>query len=220
MKRAFDVCAASTLLIGLAPLMAVTAVLVKLTSKGPVIFKQERVGLNRRLGDRRIRRVDGPEVLERRGSDRRSQTGHGRLFTIYKFRSMAADAEKDGAQFATKGDMRVTPLGRFIRRTRIDELPQLWNVLRGEMSFVGPRPERPVFVGDFVERIPGYSDRLGLKPGLTGLAQVENGYDSEFEDFQRKAEYDRIYLQRCCIRNDIKIVAKTVKVVLTGKGAL
>ena len=220
MKRVFDVTGAAGLLVVLSPVLVIAAAVTKLTSPGPVIFKQERVGLNRRLGDRRERRVDGPELLERRGRDRRQNKGHGRTFTLYKFRSMTADAEKNGAQFATKGDMRVTPWGRFMRKTRIDELPQLWNVLKGEMSLVGPRPERPVFVGDFVERIPGYSIRLGLKPGLTGLAQVENGYDSEFEDFQRKAEYDRIYLERCCLRNDLKIVARTVKVVLTGKGAL
>ena len=218
-KRAFDLVGASTLLVGLSPLMAVTAVLVRVTSVGPVIFKQERVGLNRRVGDRRIRRVDGPEVLERRGRERRAAAGHGRLFTIYKFRTMTQDAEKNGAQFATKGDMRITTLGRFLRRTRIDELPQLWNVIRGEMSLVGPRPERPVFVGDFVQRIPGYGDRLGLKPGLTGLAQVENGYDSELDDFRRKAVYDAIYVQRCTIRNDLRIMARTVKVVITGKGA-
>ena len=219
MKRAFDVVVASGMLVALSPLMLLTAALVKLTSRGPVIFTQTRVGLNRRVGDRRTRRVDGPEVLDRRQSDRRGRNTHGRLFTIYKFRTMCNDAEAGGAQFSSKGDMRITTLGRFLRRTRIDELPQLWNVIRGEMSLVGPRPERPEFVGDFVEQIPGYGDRLQLKPGLTGLAQVENGYDSELEDFRRKAVYDAIYVQRCTIRNDLRIMARTVKVVITGKGA-
>lgn len=218
MKRTFDLAFASLLLVAVSPVMLATAVLVKLTSKGPVIYRQERVGLNRRLRDRRIRRVDGPEVLERRRDDRRANLGHGRVFTIYKFRSMTVDAEAAGAQFTKKGDVRVTAIGRFIRRTRIDELPQLWNVLRGEMSLVGPRPERPVFVGEFIKQIPGYGDRLGLKPGLTGLAQVENGYDSELEDFRRKAKYDQIYLQECCLRNDLKIMARTVSVVIRGQG--
>ena len=219
MKRAFDVCGACVLLVLLSPLMAATAVLVKLTSPGPAIFEQTRVGLNRRTGERRTRRADGPEALDRRRGDRRTTNTHGRLFTIYKFRTMCEDAEAGGARFSSKGDMRVTTLGRFLRRTRIDELPQLWNVIRGEMSLVGPRPERPEFVGGFVEQIPGYRDRLQLKPGLTGLAQVENGYDSELDDFRRKAVYDAIYVQRCTIRNDLRIMARTVKVVITGKGA-
>lgn len=226
MKRAADIALSASLLGLLSPVMLLFAALVKLTSPGPVIFKQERVGLNLRTGDRR--RLDGASnlagpsssIMNRRGQDRRQRSGYGRPFTMYKFRSMRTDAEKNGAQFASKGDARVTLVGKFMRRTRVDELPQLWNILKGDMSFVGPRPERPVFVGNFVEQIPGYGDRLGLKPGLTGLAQVENGYDNSFEGFQRKAAYDRVYLQNCCLRNDLKIIMRTVKVVVTGKGAL
>ena len=141
-------------------------------------------------------------------------------FTIYKFRTMRTDAEKNGAKFATQGDARVTPIGRFLRRTRIDELPQLWNVLRGDMSLVGPRPERPEFMKELSTHIPGYVDRLGLKPGLTGIAQVVNGYDNELEGFRRKVAYDLLYLQNCCLVNDLKILARTFRVVITGEGAL
>lgn len=225
MKRAADIVIASSLLVLLSPLMLLFAALVKLTSPGPVIFRQERVGLNLRKSDRRLdsgsNHIAEPNLgRNRRASDRRTAGNYGRPFIMYKFRSMRFDAEAGGAQFASKGDARVTLVGRFMRRTRIDELPQLWNILRGDMSFVGPRPERPVFMKDFVEQIPGYHDRLGLKPGLTGLAQVENGYDNDFDDFRRKAAYDSVYLQNCCLRNDLKIIARTVRVIITGKGAL
>lgn len=222
MKRTGDIVISATLLILLSPVMLLVAALVRLTSPGPVIFKQERVGVNLRLNDRRRRLSESGESAEERRSstDRRQHARHGRPFMMYKFRSMRTDAEKDGAKFATAGDPRVTPLGRFMRRTRIDELPQLWNILRGDMSFVGPRPERPVFVKNFVSEIPGYQDRLGLKPGLTGLAQIENGYDNSLEDFRRKAAYDRTYLTHCCFRNDLKIMARTIGVVISGKGAL
>ena len=131
---------------------------------------------------------------------------------------MREDAEKDGARFAVAGDSRVTPIGGFLRKTRLDELPQLWNVLRGEMSLVGPRPERPEFIEDLSRQIPGYLQRLGLKPGLTGVAQVVNGYDNNLESFRRKVAFDLLYLQNCCLTNDLKILARTVGVVLTGQG--
>jgi lipopolysaccharide/colanic/teichoic acid biosynthesis glycosyltransferase len=133
---------------------------------------------------------------------------------------MSTDAEAAGPRFAVAGDSRVTPLGRFLRRSRIDELPQLWNVLRGEMSLVGPRPERPEFIGALSTAVPGYLDRLGLRPGLTGLAQVLNGYDNDMAGFRRKVAFDLLYLQNCCLRNDLKILMRTVGVVLTGRGAL
>jgi lipopolysaccharide/colanic/teichoic acid biosynthesis glycosyltransferase len=133
---------------------------------------------------------------------------------------MKTDAEKHGAQFATKGDPRVTSIGRFLRKTRLDELPQLWNVLKGEMTLVGPRPERPEFMQELSDEIPNYLDRLGLKPGLTGPAQVINGYDNNIESFRRKVALDLLYLQNCCLWNDIKILIRTVRVVLTGSGAL
>ena len=161
-------------------------------------------------------------VAERRdpNRDRRRDGGYGKPFTLYKFRTMKIDAEKHGAQFAVKGDPRVTSIGRFLRKTRLDELPQLWNVLRGEMSLVGPRPERPEFIDTLSAEIPNYINRLGLKPGLTGLAQVINGYDNNIESFKRKVNLDLLYLQNCCFRNDLKILFRTIRVVLTGSGAL
>lgn len=223
-KRALDICVASVALILLSPLMLVTGLLVKLTSRGPMIFQQERVGLNLRgqkKNDRRKTTGSSPDGVERRsGQDRRNDNNFGKPFVLYKFRTMRTDAEKDGAQFATKGDPRVTPIGRFLRKTRIDELPQLWNVLRGEMSLVGPRPERPEFIEKLTAEIPDYLERLGLKPGLTGPAQVINGYDNNIDSFRRKVALDLLYLQNCCLWNDIKILFRTVGVVLTGKGAL
>ena len=224
-KRLFDIAAASLLLLVCSPLMIVSALLVKLTSPGPVIYKQTRVGLNlrkKKSSDRRQGNGDIVELNDRRqsGRDRRERSNFGQPFTIYKFRTMRNDAEKGGAQFAKQGDVRVTAIGRFMRRTRIDELPQLWNVIKGEMSLVGPRPERPEFMQHLSSEIPNYVDRLGLKPGLTGLAQVVNGYDNELDGFRKKVAYDLLYLQNCCITNDIRILLRTFRVVITGEGAL
>ena len=224
MKRAVDVCLSLLLLFFLAPVMLLTAVVVKLTSPGPVIFRQTRVGLNLRTGDRRSRELGPPNPPgdERRNSlyDRRGNPTYGRHFTLYKFRTMRTDAEKNGAQFAQRNDSRITPIGRFLRKTRLDELPQLWNVLKGEMTLVGPRPERPEFLEELSEEIPNYLQRLGLKPGLTGIAQIVNGYDNEIESFRRKVAFDLLYLQNCCLWNDVKILVRTIRTVLTGSGAL
>ena len=133
---------------------------------------------------------------------------------------MRNDAEQNGAQFTQEGDPRITPVGRLLRRTRVDELPQLWNILKGDMSLIGPRPERPEFMLILQEQIPSFIDRLGLKPGLTGIAQVVNGYENETEGFRRKVSYDLLYLQNCCVWNDIKILFRTIRVVITGEGAL
>ncbi len=133
---------------------------------------------------------------------------------------MRNDAEHNGAQFALESDPRITTIGRVLRRTRIDELPQLWNILKGDMSLIGPRPERPEFMQKLQDQIPNFIDRLGLKPGLTGIAQVVNGYDNELEGFRRKVSYDLLYLQNCCVWNDIKILFRTIRVVITGEGAL
>ena len=224
-KRVADIFMALMLLILLSPVMLLTAIAVKLTSPGPIIFRQTRVGLNLRKTSERRLRINGEppdETGERRepGRDRRKVRAYGKEFTLYKFRTMRNDAEKNGAQFATKGDPRVTSIGRFMRKTRLDELPQLWNVLRGEMTMVGPRPERPVFIEELSIEVPGYLDRLGLKPGLTGLAQIENGYDNDIESFRRKVKYDLLYLQNCSLWNDFKILLRTVRVVLSGSGAL
>ena len=222
-KRINDIVVSAAMLLLLAPVMLLVAIAVRVTSRGPVIFSQTRVGLNLRQ-KQRDRRQREAEVADddRRGTgiDRRRDSGYGKPFTLYKFRTMKIDAEKNGAQFATKGDPRVTCIGRFLRQTRLDELPQLWNVLRGEMSLVGPRPERPEFIDKLSAEIPNYINRLGLKPGLTGLAQIINGYDNNIESFKRKVNLDLLYLQNCCLLNDLKIMFRTIRVVLTGSGAL
>jgi len=226
LKRINDVVVSATMLILLSPVLLLVAIAVRLTSRGPVIFSQQRVGLNLRQKkrDRRQRdeEVELPDGIERRGTgiNRRRDGGYGKPFTLYKFRTMRVDAEKNGAQFAVKGDPRVTCIGRFMRKTRLDELPQLWNVLRGEMSLVGPRPERPEFIEKLSAEVPNYINRLGLKPGLTGLAQVINGYDNNIESFKRKVNLALLYLQNCCYLNDLKIMFRTIRVVLTGSGAL
>ena len=227
-KRVIDLGGAVVLLVLLAPLMLMVAVAVKLTSSGPALFQQERVGLNlrrSRIDRRRNPRVrDLPLVVdsERRDQsrERRVHSAYGRPFMLYKFRTMTVDAEKNGAQLAVKNDPRITSIGRFLRKTRLDELPQLWNVIRGEMSLVGPRPERPEFMDELSSEIPDYLQRLGLRPGLTGVAQIVNGYDSDVESVRRKVAFDLLYLQNCCPSNDFKILLRTVRVVLTGSGAL
>jgi len=222
-KRTIDILLSITAILILAPAALAVAALVKLTSPGPAVFKQIRIGLNLRKGDgdrrRRSRALrPGPEGRDL-GGDRRRRHSFGRPFVIYKFRTMVADAEKGGARLAARNDPRVTPVGRFLRRTRLDEILQFVNVLRGEMSIVGPRPERPEFISKLSRQIPGYLGRLGLKPGITGLAQILNGYDEDLESVRRKVALDLLYLQNACIRNDLKILLRTVKVVLTGSGA-
>ena len=223
-KRALDLALGGLLFALLLPVMFVVAMLVRLTSPGPIILRQVRTGLNQR-GSRPDRRR-GPGTLpveveeERRRQDRRQEFAYGKPFVLYKFRTMRVDAESQGARLAVPGDPRVTPVGRFLRLTRLDELPQLWNVLRGDMSLVGPRPERPEFIETLSQHIPGYLQRLGLKPGLTGLAQILNGYDNNLAGFRRKVALDLLYLQNCCLWNDLKILWRTIGVVLTGKGAL
>jgi len=173
-----------------APLMAMTALAIRIDSLGPVLYDQERVGEN------------------------------GRVFTVYKFRSMRTDAERAGHPvWARDKDDRVTRVGRFIRATRLDELPQLWNVMRGDMSFVGPRPERPFFVEQLAREIPFYVQRHAAKPGLTGWAQVKYQYGSSIEDAMEKLRYDLYYIKHMSIFFDLTIVLDTVKVILFGKGA-
>lgn len=216
-KRAVDIVLSVLALILLSPVLLVTAVLVKVTSPGPVIFKQERVGLNRRNEDRR--RGDSEYVLDRRRKDRRVLVNFGRPFTIYKFRTMVAEAEKGQPVWAAKKDPRITPLGRFLRKTRIDELPQFLNVLAGEMSIVGPRPERAYFIGKIEKDLPAFQLRLRTKPGITGLAQVELGYTNTNEGLRDKLNLDLEYIRKLNVWTDFKILFRTVSVVLTGKGA-
>ncbi|TFG41869.1 MAG: sugar transferase [Syntrophobacterales bacterium] len=217
--RGFDIAASALALLFLSPFFLILAILIKVESPGPVIYRQLRTGLNLRTNDRR--RNTKIRVLDERRRLARRRTGvPGRPFQIYKFRSMVTDAEKNGIQLAKKNDARVTRLGKLMRRTRIDELPQFWNVLKGDMSIVGPRPERPEIIAYLAEQIPGYTDRLGVKPGITGLAQIRNGYDTDLEHIRRKITLDRYYIQKCSLVNDLKIIFRTLRVVVRGEGAM
>ncbi|MEZ9852153.1 exopolysaccharide biosynthesis polyprenyl glycosylphosphotransferase [Vibrio breoganii] len=187
-KRIIDLGSAISLLILSLPISLVTMIAIKLESPGPVFFKQKRTGL------------------------------FNKEFEVIKFRSMRNDAEKNGAQWATKNDARVTKIGAFIRKTRIDELPQLINVLKGEMSMVGPRPEREVFIETLEKSIPYYRFRHAVKPGITGLAQVRYPYGASLEDAIWKHKYDMYYIKHQSYLQDIKILLLTVKVVLFGMG--
>ena len=187
-KRLLDLLFALLIGIFAAPVIVLAAIIVKLESKGPVFFIQERIG-------------EG-----------------NKKFNIVKFRSMTTDAEKDGPQWASKNDNRVTKFGKIMRATRIDELPQLWNVLRGEMSFVGPRPEREFFIQQLEKEIPYYNLRHTVKPGLTGWAQVMYPYGASVEDAYRKLQYDLYYIKHHSIPFDVKVLLKTVTIVIFGKG--
>jgi lipopolysaccharide/colanic/teichoic acid biosynthesis glycosyltransferase len=216
-RRVIDFMGASVLIILLSPVFLVVPILIKLDSPGSVIYRQVRVGQNRRRWQRRRNpyRLKG----DRRNGDRRREDRYGMLFVVYKFRSMREDAEKkSGPVWARQGDPRVTKVGRILRATRADELPQLFNILKGNMSLVGPRPERPYFVNRFVNNIRQYPDRLQVKPGLTGLAQVMGGYDTCMEDVCAKLQHDLRYIQKRSLGQDVKIILKTIGVVLTGKG--
>lgn len=209
-KRILDVCVASLLCVLSLPLLLLAMLAIKLTSRGPVIFSQVRVGLN-------SRRDESPSAD---GACRRREPNYGRPFRIYKLRTMYLGADQGGPSQAQTGDNRVTPVGRFLRRMRIDELPQLFNVLRGEMSMVGPRPECIEYMEELSAKVPNYVQRLGLKPGLTGIAQIEGGYANDLKSYHNKVAFDLIYLQNCCVWNDLRIMLRTIKVVCTGFGAL
>jgi lipopolysaccharide/colanic/teichoic acid biosynthesis glycosyltransferase len=216
-KRALDIVMSVVALVLLSPLMLAAALAVKLTSPGGVLFTQERVGINRRTGERRgSRRLRGQE---RRGKDRRVVTSYGKPFKMYKFRTMVANAEKGKPVWAQKNDARITPVGAFLRRCRIDELPQFVNVLKGDMSIVGPRPERAYFMAQIEKDLPEFQRRLRTKPGITGLAQVELGYTNTVDGMQDKLDFDLRYIQDLKPKTDLRILFKTVSVVVTGKGA-
>lgn len=170
----------------LSPLLLITCAAIKIESKGPAFYVQERVGIN------------------------------GKNFYIFKLRSMRIDAEKNGAQWATTNDPRVTKIGHFIRKTRIDELPQLFNILKGDMSLIGPRPERPMFTTKFNKEIPGFVNRLAVKPGVTGWAQVNGGYNITPRE---KLQLDLEYIHKISPVLDLYIIFKTIMVVITGNGA-
>jgi lipopolysaccharide/colanic/teichoic acid biosynthesis glycosyltransferase len=218
-SRALDILVSATALLVLMPVFAVVAVLIKATSRGPVLYSQVRVGQNRR----RLRRRESGAIRarsdRRAGRDRRRYGAYGRPFRIWKFRTMVVNAEEYGPQWSSRFDPRITPLGRILRLTRIDETPQFWNVLVGDMSLIGPRPERPYFVDQFAETIPHYRKRLDVRPGITGQAQVNLSYDASVEDVRRKVEQDLEYVEKRSFRRDLAILVRTVGVVLTGKGA-
>ena len=202
-NRCVNVVLASTALVVLSPVIAIVAIAVKLTSRGPVVYSQTRVGL-----DRRRHHIDALY------SNRKQDQG-GMVFTIYKFRTMRADAEqKSGAVWATRNDPRVTKLGRILRRTRLDELPQLVNVIKGDMNIVGPRPERPSIFVRLREDLPDYRLRQRTRPGITGWAQINHAYDTSIDDVRAKIRYDLEYLERQCLAEDLKIMVKTVPVML------
>lgn len=185
-KRLLDILLSIIGILLSTPIIIFVGILIKLESPGPIFYTQERVGL------------------------------YGKYFKIIKLRSMRVDAEKYGAQWAEKDDPRVTRIGSLIRKTRIDELPQFWNVLIGDMSLVGPRPERPMFTAQFIEEIPGFVERLKVKPGITGWAQINGGYDITPKE---KLVLDRYYITNMSFLLDMKILIKSIIVCLTGKGA-
>jgi len=217
-KRNLDIIGAAICLVLSMPLFLIIAILIKLDSPGTVIFKQERVGQNRRWKERRKFNVE--ENANRRNGDRRRVDCFGSAFKVYKFRTMVDNAERMcGPVWAKKDDPRITSVGKILRRTRLDELPQLLNVLKGEMSLVGPRPERYFFIKNLASSVQHYPQRLSVKPGITGLAQVNNGYDSGLDDVKVKIVYDLDYIRNWSILKDLKILAQTIVVMMTGKGA-
>lgn len=217
-KRTMDIIGATLGLLLALPLFLVVPILIKFDSPGPIFYRQPRVGIDRRRQSRRS--LGFSMTTERRQYDRRKHNQHGRVFNLLKFRSMVDNAERTcGPVWATKNDPRITRLGRFLRRTRIDEIPQLLNVFVGQMSLVGPRPERPHFVSQFSRSIDAYPRRHQVRPGITGLAQIENGYDATEEDVHKKIQYDLSYIRQWNPMLDMRILMKTVRVVVTGEGA-
>jgi lipopolysaccharide/colanic/teichoic acid biosynthesis glycosyltransferase len=206
-NRGLNLALAVVAIIVLLPLMLLVSLAVLLTSRGPILYTQERVGI-----DRRARRAVALY-------DRRQRDDGGSVFTIYKFRSMRVDAEQNsGPIWATPNDPRVTPIGQFLRKSRLDELPQLFNVVRGDMNIVGPRPERPSIFAKLRNDISGYRLRQRAKPGITGLAQINNAYDQTLDDVRSKVRYDLEYLGRQSVVEDVRIMLRTVPVMLFKRG--
>jgi lipopolysaccharide/colanic/teichoic acid biosynthesis glycosyltransferase len=209
LSRALNFVLAAIALVLLSPVLVLIAIAVKFTSRGPVFYSQTRIGI-----DRRWSRNGDSEADVRRAHDL-----GGRVFTIYKFRTMCVNAEHlSGAVWAAKEDPRVTPVGKFLRQYRLDELPQLFNVIRGDMNVVGPRPERPSIFAQLRTTIPQYDARQRVKPGITGLAQVNQQYDQCLDDVRNKLRYDLEYLRRQSFWEDIRIMLKTVPVILFKRG--
>ena len=185
-KRGIDLFISIVLLIPVMLICSISALFIILETKGNPLYIQERVGLN------------------------------GKRFKIYKLRSMYSDAEKDGYQWATKNDVRITKVGQFLRKSRIDELPQLINIIKGDMAIIGPRPERPEFIEEFLQEIPDFNDRITIKPGITGWAQINGGYELTPKE---KLEFDKYYIEHESLYLDTLILLKTIQVVLTGYGS-
>ena len=205
--RALNVILAGVALFVALPLLLLIALAVKLTSRGPALYTQERVGLDRR--------TPGSDPASRG----RTRDLGGRPFTIYKFRTMRVDAESaTGAVWASQNDPRITPVGRFLRQYRLDEIPQLLNVMRGEMNIVGPRPERPTIFAELREHIAEYPLRQRAKPGITGLAQINHHYDASVDDVRTKVRYDLEYIRRRSLWEDLRIMLQTIPVVLFRRG--
>jgi lipopolysaccharide/colanic/teichoic acid biosynthesis glycosyltransferase len=254
LNRAVNFSIALIALVVLSPLLLLLAIAVKATSRGPIVYRQTRVGVDRRssggdrrgVGERRSTRgraadaANRPDVATtglsfterrgvqrkgdrrshgRRGGDRRAVDVGGRAFTMYKFRTMTVNAETNGAVWATKNDARVTPIGGVLRGTRLDEIPQLVNVLKGDMNIVGPRPERPSIFMQLRKEIDRYQMRQRAKPGITGWAQINQNYDTSIDDVRRKVEYDLAYIERRSVVEDMRIMARTLPVMFFRKGA-
>ena len=188
LKRSFDIIFSLTALIVLSPVLLIIAIITILSSKGPIIYKQERIGYNQKP------------------------------FIIYKFRSMFADAEKNGPALSSDNDIRITAWGKFMRTWRLDELPQLWNILIGDMSLVGPRPERKFYIDQLLKQSPQYSDLLKVKPGLTSWGMVKFGYASSVEEMIQRMEYDLKYIENNSMLLDFRIILHTFSLVVSGKG--
>jgi lipopolysaccharide/colanic/teichoic acid biosynthesis glycosyltransferase len=203
--RVINVIAASLLLMLSAPFWFVIAIAIKLTSRGPVFYSQTRVGMDYRRDSLRE-------------DSRRKMDMGGKPFIIWKFRTMTVDAERNGAVWAKAGDQRVTLIGGFLRSCRLDELPQLINVIRGDMNLVGPRPERPELFAELRNQIPDYQRRQRVRPGITGHAQVHLQYDTSVEDVKRKVQHDLEYIEQRSVWEDVKIMLKTIPVMLFRKG--
>ena len=206
-RRVLNIVVATVGLIVAFPLMLLIAALIKLTSRGPVLFTQTRVGLDRRA-------LSGAGGNTRRHSDL-----GGTPFTMYKFRTMRPADETTSETWAQPEDGRVTPLGQVLRKFRLDELPQLFNVLKGDMNIVGPRPEQPTIFVYLREQIEGYQRRQRVRPGITGWAQINQGYDTSVDDVRRKVRYDLEYIRRQSALEDLRIMARTLPVMLRRRGA-
>jgi lipopolysaccharide/colanic/teichoic acid biosynthesis glycosyltransferase len=208
-RRVLNVLVGTLALVVAAPLMLVIALAVMLTSRGPVFYTQHRVGLDRRR----------PVGAAAQNGQRREDRG-GRLFTIYKFRTMTVAKPGAGEVWATRGDRRVTPVGSVLRRYRLDELPQLWNVLRGDMNIVGPRPEQPEIFHELRSKVERYVERQRVLPGITGWAQVNQSYDQCLDDVRKKVVLDLEYIRKRSTVEDLKIMARTLPVMIGKKGSV